>query len=260
MTPPAFSRFIALLVIAAFAAPHALAQSSDEALKIEPYTGPPIYLPESPPPPAPKIVESRDFSLKYEETGNPKMERTIVRYSDETVANHGPYKEYYSNGQVFTEGEYDEGDPIGEWTYYHPNGVMAKKITYRDGLAEGEVEFRNAEGVLESKRQYDAGKRDGTWKQYAEDGEQVINEQHYEKGKPAGLWRSWFKNGQLRQENPFVDGKREGTSKEWTEDGRLKATAEFKAGLRDGKTIVYQRDGTTEERVYVEGRLQKQNL
>ena len=43
---------------------------------------------------------------------------------------HGPYKSYWHNGNLESEGYYYEGDEVGEWIYYNPDGTGIKKYNY----------------------------------------------------------------------------------------------------------------------------------
>lgn len=242
----------------------ALAQGSDNdnlesATEIEPYDGPPIFLPEVETPPPPSEVESKVIKQNYEDSDTPRFERRVVRYSDESLKSDGPMKEYFTNGQLFVEGQYDTGKPTGKWTYYHKNGQLAKEITYNQGRPEGVVQYYNEEGQLVSQRQYAEGKRDGTWKMYDPETEQVLREESYSEGKASGEWRTFYKNGQLRQQTSFVGGRLDGVAKEWTKLGEQRAVAEFKEGKRHGKTTLYQTDGTIIERLYDDGQLVDQS-
>ncbi len=110
-----------------------------ESIKIEPYTGPPIFLPESADPPAATRVEEKSITDYYdtESKEKPRVVRNVRRYSDDSVKNHGEYKEYYEGGQLFAEGGYDEGVPVGEWKYFHADGTLAKTVTYVAGRPDG---------------------------------------------------------------------------------------------------------------------------
>jgi antitoxin component YwqK of YwqJK toxin-antitoxin module len=234
-------------------APGAPAQRR-ESVTVEPYTGPPIFLPEKEAPPAPTEVESRVVKENFPETDTVRFERGVVRYSDDSIVSHGPHKEYYSSGELYVEGEFDHGKAVGKWTYHHPNGKIAKEVTYKAGRPDGEVKVYNEEGELVSRREYIAGARHGVWQTYSEDGEQKLLEQTYKEGKPDGDFRTWFKNGQLRQQMTFVDGKIEGVAAEWTQVGDKRAEINFKNGLKEGVSRLWQNDGKVVEQNFAAGK------
>lgn len=229
--------------------------ASRETATIEPYTGPPIYLPEVDPPPPPTVVERRDITENFPDSEKPRFERGIARLSDNSVVSDGSHKEYFTNGQLFVEGAFAMGRATGEWTYHHDNGQVAKKVSYVDGKPDGEVTLYNPDGEVIAKRAYDEGVRDGVWETYSPDGKQKLREESYAKGKPDGVFRFWFPNGQLRQEVPFSDGKREGVAKEWDQLGTLRAESAYKDNEKDGTTTLYRGDGAVVKQQYDQGRL-----
>ncbi|MEO1496536.1 MAG: toxin-antitoxin system YwqK family antitoxin [Planctomycetota bacterium] len=224
-------------------------------IEIEPYEGPPIFLPESELPPAPKEVDRTVIAKSYEGTDTPRFERNVVRYSDNTVKSDGPMKEYFENGQVFVEGQYEAGKPTGTWKYYYPNGQIAKELSYKRGQPEGAFKVFNEEGKLVAEREYTAGKRTGKWSYYLPETEQLLREERYAAGRAQGEWKTFYKNGQVRQITQFDAGQLNGPAREWTKLGEQRAVAEFKDGKRHGKTTLYEPDGAVVERLYDEGQL-----
>lgn len=227
-----------------------------ESIQIEPYTGPPIFLPDPPPTPPATEVETTEVTDYYdrEEKQKPRTKRKIVRYSDNSRKSHGTYEEFFESGETFVKGEYRHGVPVGTWEYFHENGAPAKVVTYEDGKVTGEVEVKREDGTLLAVRNYSAGKRTGDWVTYNESGEKPLVESHYSDGKPDGVWQLWHSNGEKRQQIPFVDGKRDGTVLEWSDDGEKRAEATFVDGLRDGVTRLYLPDGRQFEQVFSEGK------
>ena len=259
---PILSSTLCLGAVAAFLAACALAPAQEpapaapgrESVTIEPYTGPPIYLPEGEAPPPPTEVESRVVKENFPDTDKPRFERGIVRYSDDTIVSDGIHKEFFSTGQLYVEGEFDKGKAVGKWTFHHPSGEVAKEVTYKDGRPDGEVKLFNEEGKLIARREYVAGLRTGVWETYAADGEQKLREETYKDGKPDGAFRTWYTNGQLRQEMNYVAGKLEGLATEWTRVGDKRAEVNFKDGLKDGMSRLWQTDGKVVEQNFTEGK------
>lgn len=228
-----------------------------QSITIEPYKGPPIYLPEPAEPPPATRVNSNSITDYYdpETKEKPYVTRSVVKFSDDSVKSDGEYKEYYPDGQLFVEGQYRLGAPAGEWKYYHPDGTAAKTINYVDGQPDGSVEVRREDGTLKATRQYSAGRRVGEWFVYGDDGEQKLIESHYVDGKPDGVWQLWYPNGQQRSQIPFVDGKRQGTVIEWDDEGNKRSEIAFADGQRHGIMHVWTKDGREFEREYDAGKM-----
>ncbi len=227
------------------------------SLTIEPYTGPPIFLPDPPPTIAAKEIESRTLTEYFDpkEKTKPRIERGVVRYSDESIKNHGPYREYYSSGQLFVEGRYDQGEPMGDWKYFHENGTESKTVYYEKGRLHGKIECHHADGTLQSSREFAKGLRHGDWEIYDVTGKTLLREEHYKNGKPSGLWKYWHPNGTQLRQTPFVKGKIDGTVVEWDDKGVKRGEAKFSKGQRNGTSHVWMLTGQHIEQEYEKGKL-----
>lgn len=230
-------------------------ESRRGSVKIEPYTGPPIFLPEDEPPPPPKEVESRVVKETFPGTETVRFERGVLRMSDDSILNDGDHKEFYSNGNIYVTGEFDHGVATGEWTYHHPNGELAKKVTYVQGRPNGKIEVFGEEGKLVARREYKNGLRVGQWDTYSADGEQKIREDHYRDGKANGVFKVWYSSGQLRREVTFAKGKQDGVAREWSQSGEKRAEINYKDGLKHGKATVWRLDGKVIKQTYNMGKL-----
>jgi antitoxin component YwqK of YwqJK toxin-antitoxin module len=232
------------------------AVANRETAKIEPYTGPPIYLPEKVQVDATWV--NKQVNRQSYDDGKPKIEREISTFSDERMVNDGYYREFFANGQLFLEGQYERGTPVGEWKYYHDNGQIARAVNFEAGRPIGEVEVRRADGTIEAKRAYDQGKRNGQWTVYDATGEKPLREEHYVDGQPDGVWKLWHDNGKQAQETSFQKGKRHGITTEWDKEGVKRGEANFVDGLRDGKSTIWPADGKVIEQTFRAGKLVSQ--
>lgn len=224
-----------------------------ESATVEPYTGPPIYLPERVQVEA-TWVNKRVDTQRYDD-GKPKTEREISTFSDERMVNDGFYREYFANGQLFLEGQYERGTPVGEWKYFYDNGQVAKAVKFEDGKPAGDVEVRRPDGTLEAKRTYNQGKRNGQWTAFDTTGEKPLREEHYVDGKPDGVWKIWYPDGKQAQEISFRNGKRHGLTTEWDKEGVKRGEVNFVDGQQDGKATFWTVDGKVIEQNYKAGKL-----
>ena len=68
---------------------------------------------------------------------------------------HGYWEVYYSNGQLYTKGNYVNGKPHGSWEVYYDNGLLSSKGNYVAGKLHGSWEFYYYNnGKLKSKIYY----------------------------------------------------------------------------------------------------------
>jgi antitoxin component YwqK of YwqJK toxin-antitoxin module len=70
----------------------------------------------------------------------------------------GSYKQYFSNGQLRTEGFYVSGVKNGLWKSYHENGTLHSKGMYKHGYWDGLWVDHYEDGSIRSKGYYQNGK------------------------------------------------------------------------------------------------------
>lgn len=227
---------------------------TENSVKIEPYTGPPIYLEEPEVIAKPTIVTRDNLPEKYDDGKTIRVERQVAHYSDNNFAADGNYREYYPSGKPFIEGKFKEGRQVGDWTYYFENGTVNRKATYADGKANGSWEIHREDGTLAAKRGFKDGIRDGEWITYDATGKQPLSEEHYANGKEDGTWKVWFANGKQKQQATFKDGKREGTSTEWNDKGDKLIEADYADNKLNGTATRYLPDGKKMTQTYKDGR------
>ena len=85
---------------------------------------------------------------------------------------NGKWTEWYENGQMASEGSYQEDKKIGKWTAWHENGQMASKGSYQED------------------------KKNGKWTAWYKNG-QMASEGSYQEDKKNGKWTEWYENGQI---------------------------------------------------------------
>src|SRR5687767_12351428 len=79
-----------------------------ESVKVQPYTGPPIFLDEAEQVAEPTVVRTETVNEKYKD-GTVRIEREIAHFSDNHFEANGKYREFYPNGKLFVEGQYVRG-------------------------------------------------------------------------------------------------------------------------------------------------------
>ena len=70
----------------------------------------------------------------------------------------GPYKQFFSSGQLRTKGFYNNGVKNGLWESYHENGTLHSKGIYKNGFWEGLWVDHYEDGSIRSKGFYRNGK------------------------------------------------------------------------------------------------------
>ena len=252
--------FAAIVVTGILASPRVAAaqERARASVKIEPYTGPPIFLDEAEQVAEPTIINQDTLTEKYKD-GKARIERQIATFSDNHFEADGAYREYYPNGQLFVAGTYSRGRQNGEWTFYYENGQLNRKAAFKDGKPDGMREVYRADGTLSAKRGFSEGLRDGEWITYDATGEKPIAEERYDKGKPDGIWKYWHPNGQLRQQLAIKQGVRHGLYTEWDDKGTKVFEATFAEGKLHGTATRWFPNGRKTVQQYEDGKLVSQS-
>lgn len=140
-----------------------------------------------------------------------KTKWAIRECYDENNKLHGPYMQWYENGQIKKEIIYKHGQQHGFSKTYYENGEPRNSVEYKDG------------------------KKHGKDYSYREDGT-VIHEFNYVDGLQSGTQKTYHLNGNLKKQWEMSEGEASGDSVEYYEDGTLyyKNTGTYKDGKFTG--------------------------
>ena len=125
----------------------------------------------------------------------------------------GPWKDYYPDGSVRAEGNYENGKQVGEWKFYYQGGKLEQKGKFSK-----------------------SGKLEGTWKWFFDNG-QLQREESFRAGLKDGLSTTYDESGKVVEEGEFIDGNEDGVWFEKIGDAYMKGS--YSNGLRNGKWAYY---------------------
>ena len=182
----------------------------------------------------------------YYTPGEPKEEYTLTNGKLQ-----GKYLEYDYDGQLIAEGEFDQGKPVSFLTTDEYGGCVWKfKEETREGIEHWTI-WREGKKVIESK--FRDGKRTGTWKAWAADGETLFMQASYDPDyEPDPYWGEYsFGPGEIQPASfPLPDrfyevhrmGKGEegclhGEFTEFDAKGEVVFQAQFEQGKQIGEAI-----------------------
>ena len=162
----------------------------------------------------------------------------------------GLWKEYYSNGQIKSKGEYINSKRIGEWTFYFSNGKIEQKGKYDNkGRAQGVWKWyypcadtcKGEAGHLLRDENYRNNLLDGMMTEYSDSGK-VITKGEFIDGQKEGPWI--LELADYREEGSYKSGKRDGEWKYYfVGSGKLRFVGKFIDDVPDGKQIFYYTNG-----------------
>jgi len=155
--------------------------------------------------------------------------KSVISY--ENSIPHGPYKQYYMNNQVETEGEMVYGKTDGQIIWYWENGQIKDLSFFVNDLEQGEHFAYHRNGQLKVKYNVVNNFREGQSVEYYENGT-IKRTVQIKKGIIAdgGLTTYWDNGNFLFIEN-YLNGKLHGERKIFRKDGTLEKTQLYENGI-----------------------------
>jgi len=107
-------------------------------------------------------VEQRTF---YDEEKSQLKEVYTLKEEGSKVL-HGPYSDYFENGNLKTSGQYFDNIANGVWEFYYENGQIRMRGNINNGVNEGQWEYYYENGETSMEGEISNKKRQGDWKMY----------------------------------------------------------------------------------------------
>jgi antitoxin component YwqK of YwqJK toxin-antitoxin module len=178
----------------------------------------------------------------------------------------GESKSWFDSGVLKSEATYAKGEPEGKMTFYYPSGKKEIEGNMVNGDRDGTWYYFNTDGSLQLQVLYRKGvlvkerKENGTFKEYYDD-EQLMSEVNYKAGKREGPFVEYHNNGRWvvkampsdpvmgtpsdmerklegqtrKREGTYRNDQLEGDVKEYDEKGKQIKVTRYAAGEVVGK-------------------------
>ena len=163
----------------------------------------------------------------------------------------GPWKEYYPNGQIKSQGDYLNSKRIGDWTFTYVNGKLEQKGKYdKKGKAQGPWKWYYESGNVWREETYRNDMQDGVMTEYADmakDSAKIITKGEFIDGLKEGPWVLELPD--YKEEGDYKADKMDGEWKfYYTSTSNLKFTGKFLDGVPDGEQKFYYPNGKEKQR------------
>ena len=177
---------------------------------------------------------------------------SLFTYSQNITVKDGPYKEYYKNGQLKSEGQYKNRLRVGNWKSFYETGELSSVYSYHEGkrdkvsksfFKDGSIksETKKINEVFIRKQFYESGNlfyeralSRGYYKEYFESGILKI-ESNYKDWELSGLWRQFFESGDIEWEVMYKNGYKDGFYRQYFENGKLSLQDLYKIAQENGE-------------------------
>ena len=140
----------------------------------------------------------------------------------------GTYKVVFPNGRTVFECAVKHGEYNGSYKRMLPNGQITETGHYTNGLRDSVYERHYITGILAAKGSYKNNERVGRFMFYDEEGE-LWQDENYVEGKLDGPRKVW-ENGHLRYESNYRNGDRHGVQTIYGENNKIACVMNYENG------------------------------
>ncbi len=199
-----------------------------------------------------------------------EVDREIINQYKDSLKN-GPWKEFYPNGKLKKEENFNNGQLNGLVKLYDLSGELLKANRYEnDTLKDTVVNIESEIDIVEDfykirdengnkikkssggfkngvpvgvHRTYDSLGRVNSSKMYDRNGILIAKGIVNEEGDKLGDWIYFYPSGEIKSEGAYRSNRRYGEWKYYYEDGKLEQNGFFKRGVPDGIWKWYFEEG-----------------
>lgn len=158
---------------------------------------------------------------------------------------------------ILVFGQNEEIDPNGYNVFYYENGEVASEGYFQDGLPHGVWKSYYPSGTLKSIGKKDHGQSDSLWKFFDKEGKLTWSYE-YANDMKNGCATKYDSLGNVEKEAFYVDDVKQGEEQWFYPDGSLKKIVHYENGDEDGLAVTYNKEGIIiEEEIYNDGFLRK---
>lgn len=196
----------------------------------------------------PMLIACTEQKKQYWHNGNLKSE---LNYENGKL--NGKANWYYKNKQKEQEAFYYNNQLHGEMTRWYPNGQLELIAYYKHGKLEGTFLIYTIDGNKDTEENYLNDTLEGVFLKYHSNGTFKIQGQ-YHKGLFTGQWIYHDIFGNIIGVGNFENGN--GLQKAWYPNGNLQREISYKNNLKDGNERWFNAQGELEKEIkYLGGKL-----
>lgn len=171
-----------------------------------------------------------------------------VNQTDANGLRQGFWSKQQSNGKLLYEGNFKDGEPVGEWKRYHEGGAVKAIINYRTDSDSAFAQLFNEQGKKVAEGNYVNEVKEGTWKYFSNN--TLISDEQYKNGVKNGISHSYYDSGEIMEQIDWKDGKQEGSYRIFFKTGEPYMQYKVSNDKRNGLCLTYFQNGRTEMEAY----------
>ena len=136
------------------------------------------------------------------------------------------------------EGYYEDDKKVGSWKEWFNNGQLKYEIDYQNNWPFGNVIFYYKNGNPQEKGTWQRNKWVGLYEYFFESGNLAYQWKYNEKGLRSGVQKYFYENGNVMVEGEWINGQESGKIKEYWSNGKLRSVKTFIDGIIIPQSIV----------------------
>lgn len=192
----------------------------------------------------PRMIKHGEYK-QFKPDGNSDLYRKIDYYCGKK---HGMQTEYYMNeNTVHLEISFVKDQFDGAYKTYHSDGRIFEDLMYKNGERNGKsLTYQNYKVYGDDKYRLTG---EYNYKNGVVDGEQktfecgvMTSHYHSRNGKLDGEYKQWYADGKLKYIGTYVNGLETGCHKEYDQSSNLISECNYIRGLRNGRFIDWRKD------------------
>ncbi len=173
-----------------------------------------------------------------------------INQTDADGLRQGKWEKRYPGGNLVYEGQFKDGQPVGEWTRYFETGQVKAKISYDEYSDSAYVKLFSKFGNKLAEGNYLNEQKTGLWKLYSQNIK--IAEESYKNGKKHGITKKFYPTGEVLEQSEWQNGKKEGRHQVFYKNGEPYMQCKFSDGKRNGLCLARFKNGRIEMEAYYE--------
>lgn len=158
----------------------------------------------------------------------------------------GPFAMWYSGGQQWISGKYQNGKRIGTWKLWDIGGWLREEGTYQNGVPHGTWTRWTQAGEILGTTEFINGS--GKYREW-DDQDRLKGEVEIANGRRHGFTRYWYPDGTKWSEDEYANGELHGLATAYDHSGRLRLRQEYDKGRPSGTWTAWDEDGGGESYV-----------
>lgn len=172
------------------------------------------------------------------------QENTEINQTDADGNKFGPWEARFPSGQLRYSGQFQHGQPTGEFRYFYASGQLrATNVFSLDGRKAYNRVFSES-GRLLAEGLYLEQLKDSVWRIYSDADGKLIAEETYRDNVLHGESKTYYpENSQLAELAVFENGLRKGKATRWFEDGSLQSEINYQDDQMHGAAVYYHPNG-----------------